>query len=240
MRYSRLPVRLTDAARAAVRARLPARRRNSNAIAGATTERRRVKDGSFRLEAAATLHLCVDMQRLFAEQTVWQVPWLPRILPAVVEIASRHAARTVFTRFAPPATPDAAEGAWLSYYEHWPQMTRAALDPHLLELVEPLARLMPPARALDKPANSAFSRAGLAAALKRRGVTTLVVTGGETDVCVLATVMQAIDLGFRIVLPTDALCSTSDGAHDALVDLFRTRFAVQVEATTTDELLRRW
>ena len=44
-------------------------------------------------------------------------------------------------------------------------------------------------------------------------------------------VMQAIDLGFRVVLPTDALCSTSDGAHDALVDLFRMRFAAQVEAT---------
>jgi nicotinamidase-related amidase len=95
----------------------------------------------------------------------------------------------------------------------------------LLELVEPLTRLVPPARAVDKLANSAFSRAGFAAALKRRRIDTLVVTGGETDICVLATVMQAIDLGFRVVLPTDALCSTSDGAHDSLVYLFRTRFA---------------
>lgn len=199
-----------------------------------------MKDAGFRLEADATLHICVDMQRLFAERTAWQVPWLPRVLPAVLEIASRHAWRTVFTRFAPPATPDTAEGAWRAYYERWPQMTRSALDPLLLELVEPLARLVPPARAVDKPGNSVFSRAGFGAALKRRGVTTLVVTGGETDVCVLATVMHAIDLGFRIVLPTDALCSTSDGAHDAIVGLFRARFASQVEATTTEELLRRW
>lgn len=193
-----------------------------------------------RLEADATLHLCVDMQRLFAEDTAWQVAWLPRVLPAVVEIASRHAPEIVFTRFAPPATPDSAEGAWRAYYERWPQMTRAALDPQLLDLVEPLARLVPPARTVEKPANSVFSRVGFAAALKRRRIDTLVVTGGETDVCVLATVMQAIDLGFRIVLPTDALCSTSDSAHDALVDLFCTRFAAQVEATTTEELLRRW
>lgn len=199
-----------------------------------------MKGAGFRLEADATLHLCVDMQRLFAEETAWQVAWLPRVLPAVVEIASRHTPHTVFTRFAPPATPDAAKGAWRAYYERWTQMTRAALDPQLLELVEPLARLVPPALAVDKPANSAFSRPGFAAALKRRRIDTLVVTGGETDVCVLATVMQAIDLGFRIVLPTDALCSTSDGAHDALVDLFRTRFAAQVDATTTEELLRRW
>lgn len=199
-----------------------------------------MKEGRFQLEARAMLHLCVDMQRLFAEPTAWRVPWLPRIVPVVLEIASRHARRTVFSRFAPPATPDAAEGAWRAYYERWPQMTGSALDPHLLELVDPLARLVPPARAVDKPGNSVFSRTGFAAALKRRGVTTLVVTGGETDVCVLATVMQAIDLGFRILLPTDALCSTSDGAHDAIVDLFRTRFASQVEATTTEDLLRRW
>lgn len=194
----------------------------------------------FPIVGGSVLHLCIDMQRLFAEETAWQVPWLPRVLPAVVEIASRHAARTVFSRFAPPATPEATEGAWRTYYEHWPQMTREALDPGLLELVEPLARLVPPARVVDKPANSVFSRPGFAAALKRRRVTTLVVSGGETDVCVLATVMQAIDLGFRVVLPTDALCSTSDGAHDALVELFQTRFSSQVEATTTEKLLGRW
>jgi len=200
----------------------------------------RLKGRAFPLEGDAVRHLCIDMQRVFADETAWHVPWLPRVLPAVVEIATRQAARTIFTRFEPPTAPDAAEGAWRSYYERWPQMTRELLDPGLLDLVEPLARLVPPALQVDKPANSAFSRPGFAAALKRRGVTTLIVTGGETDVCVLATVMQAIDLGFRVVLATDALCSTSDGAHDTIVDLFGSRFSSQVEATTTDDILRRW
>jgi nicotinamidase-related amidase len=193
-----------------------------------------------RLEENSTLHLCIDMQRLFAEPTAWQVPWLPRVLPAVSEIATAHAARTVFSRFMPPAAVSEAAGAWRDYYARWPQMTRESLDSGLLELVEPLARLVPPARVIDKPANSVFSRKGFAEALKRRGVETIVVTGGETDVCVLATVMQAIDFGFRVVLPVDALCSTSDTAHDALVALFRNRFSSQVEATTTAEVLERW
>ncbi len=68
-----------------------------------------MEDTGFRLEVDVTLHLCIDMQRLFAEETAWQVPWLPRVLPAVVEIANRHAPRTVFTRFSPPTTPEAAE-----------------------------------------------------------------------------------------------------------------------------------
>lgn len=193
----------------------------------------------FTLDEAA-LHLCVDMQRLFQMETPWQVPWLPRVLPTVHEIARRHASRTIFTRFMPPLSADQATGAWKDYYRKWPDMTRDRLDHGLLELVAPLGALVPPARILDKPANSAFSVPGFASALKRKRISTLVVTGGETDVCILATVMAAIDHGFRVVLPTDALCSTSDTAHDTLLDLYRDRFSVQIETTTTKALLRTW
>jgi hypothetical protein len=33
------------------------------------------------------VHLCVDMQTLFAERTAWHVPWLERVLPAVMRLA---------------------------------------------------------------------------------------------------------------------------------------------------------
>ena len=66
------------------------------------------------------------------------------------------------------------------------------------------------------------------------------VTGGETDVCVAATVLAAIDLGFRVVLPTDALCSASDATHDALMTLYRRRFSHQIETTSTERVLREW
>ena len=50
---------------------------------------------------AEAIHLCVDMQRMFAEDTDWKMPWLPRVLPNVVAITAAHPARTVFTRFIP-------------------------------------------------------------------------------------------------------------------------------------------
>jgi nicotinamidase-related amidase len=188
----------------------------------------------------STAHLAIDMQRLFAEPGPWCVPWLPRVLPNVVEIASRHPERTVLTRFMPPAEPEQMPGAWRDYYRHWRAMTRTELDPRLLELVEPLQRLAPPARICDKAVYSAFGHRGLAEWLRQRGTDTLVVTGGETDVCVLATVMGAIDRGFRVVLPTDALCSASDGTHDAMLLLFRERFSQQVAAVSTEQVLDAW
>lgn len=44
----------------------------------------------------------------------------------------------------------------------------------------------------------------------------LVITGGETDVCVLATVPGAVDRGYRIVLATDAICSSADEKGQAI------------------------
>lgn len=77
-------------------------------------------------------------------------------------------------------------------------------------------------------------------ALHARGIRELVVTGAETDVCVLATVMAAIGACYRVVLASDALCSVSDRMHDALLQLFRERFTQQVEIAETDTTSAHW
>jgi nicotinamidase-related amidase len=194
---------------------------------------------TMRLDRTA-VHLAIDMQRLFAEPGPWFVPWMPKVLPNVVEIARRHPGRTVLTRFIPPAQPADLPGAWRDYYRHWRAMTRDSLDRRLLDVVEPLRNLAPPARVCDKAVYSAFGNPALVRWLRARSVETLIVTGGETDVCVLATVMAAIDRGFRVVLPTDALCSGSDASHDALLMLYRKRFAHQIATASTEEVLRIW
>jgi nicotinamidase-related amidase len=80
----------------------------------------------------------------------------------------------------------------------------------------------------------------LGAFLRDRRVSTVVVTGAETDVCVLSTVLDAVDLGLRVVIVEDALCSSSDTGHDALMLLYRNRFAEQIELVRFDELPSLW
>lgn len=187
-----------------------------------------------------TIHLCLDMQTVFAERTDWHLPWLERVLPMVLRIARAPAERTVFTRFVPPDDPAEMPGSWRRYYERWRHMTRSRLDPSLIELVPPLAELVPPAMVIDKRRYSPFAQPALGRLLRDRGVDSLVITGAETDMCVLAAVMDAVDLGYRVVLAQDALCSASGRTHDGLLDLYRQRFSQQIEVAETAAILRGW
>jgi nicotinamidase-related amidase len=109
-----------------------------------------------------------------------------------------------------------------------------------LELVPELGRFVPPALIVDKPGYSAFSARQIYALLTERHVGTVILSGTETDVCVLATALGAVDFGFRVVIVEDALCSSLDAGHDALMTLYRNRFSEQIDLVTMDELKDLW
>ena len=182
-------------------------------------------------------HICVDMQRIFAEDTPWYVPWMNTVMPHVGEVVDRFAERTVFTRFLPPMRADDAPGMWRDYYRKWWMMTGEHLPREMADVVPVLKKYVPPARCFDKTAYSPWLDGHLHRILTDEGVETLVVSGGETDVCVLATVLGAIDLGYRTIVLKDAVCGGADETHDASLDLLSSRFSVQLELMDTETFL---
>lgn len=182
-------------------------------------------------------HLCIDMQRMFAEDTPWHLPWLNSVVPIIAELASEYAQHTVFTRFVPPARAEMMPGSWQVYYRRWEMMTGEHLPSELLNLVSPLDRYVPPAMLFDKRTYSPWPDGRLHAYLQQHNVQRLVVTGGESDVCVLATVLGAIDLGYHVLVLKDALCSGQDETYDASLKLFGGRFSSQVELWQTADFL---
>jgi nicotinamidase-related amidase len=182
-------------------------------------------------------HICVDAQRMFAEDTPWHVPWMARVLRQLLEVSERHADRTIFTRFITPSRPDEAFGDWKGYYRKWWMMTGEHLPQELLGLTPSLQKLVPPARVFDKMTYSPWVDGRLFTHLRQEGVEAVVVTGGETDVCVLATVLGAIDLGFHVIVLSDAVCSGADETHVAAFELLGDRFSVQLDLMTTEEFL---
>jgi nicotinamidase-related amidase len=187
-----------------------------------------------------TVHLCVDMQRIFASDGLWPAPWMERVLPVVTELAGRFPERTIFTRFITPERPETMPGMWQIYYRRWRKATREVLDSSWLELLDPLHRLVPPARVIDKTRYSAFANSALLAHLQERQADGLIVTGSETDVCVLATVLDAVDLGYRVVVVRDGICSSSDEGHDALLKVYHQRYSQQIETVDAETVLYAW
>ena len=72
-------------------------------------------------------------------------------------------------------------GTWRRYLPAWAELTLDRIDPGLLELVPPLARLVAPAATIDKRVYSPFASGRLAGSCGERRADTLVITGAETD-----------------------------------------------------------
>jgi nicotinamidase-related amidase len=93
---------------------------------------------------------------------------------------------------------------------------------------------------IDKNRYSAFAGRALVEHLRDRRADSLIVTGSETDVCVLASVLGAVDCGFRVVVVTDGICSSSDQGHDALLTVYRSRYSEQIETADVETVLSGW
>ena len=113
-----------------------------------------------------SVHLCVDMQRIFSVEGPWPMPWMDRVLPVAAALA-KYPDRTVFTRFIPPERPDQMPGMCRRYYTRWRDATREVLDPRLLELMPPLAALSP-RDGYRKTRYSAFAEPWLIEHLRQR------------------------------------------------------------------------
>ncbi len=73
--------------------------------------------------------------------------------------------------------------------------------------------------------------------LRNLGVGTLVVTGVSVNVAVTNLVMDAVNLGYRVVLPRDAVAGIPADYADAVVDQ---TLALLATVTRTDEVVAVW
>ena len=193
-----------------------------------------------KIDKNKSAHICVDMQKVFAEPTEWWTPWAYKILPQIIALTEFDSSRTIFTRFIPALQNEKATGMWKRYYERWECMTLKKINPSLIDLIPDLSKFVPPAVVVDKHVYGPWLETALHQYLQKRGINTLIISGGETDICVLATVLGAIDFGYRVILASDALCSSKDDSHDSIMHIYKNRFNIQLEVYDTEKILSHW
>jgi nicotinamidase-related amidase len=68
-------------------------------------------------------------------------------------------------------------------------------------------------------------------------VTTIVVAGVSVNVAVTNLVMDAVNLGYNVVLPRDAVCGVPAAYAEAVID---NTLSLLATVTTVDELVEVW
>lgn len=87
---------------------------------------------------------------------------------------------------------------------------------------------------VTKKGASSFFGSTLAALLAGAGVDTLVVTGATTSGCVRATVVDAVQSGFNVLVPRDCCADRAQAPHDANLYDMNQKYA---DVTDSDEIL---
>ena len=73
--------------------------------------------------------------------------------------------------------------------------------------------------------------------LRNLGVTTIVCVGVSVNVAITSLVMDAVNAGYRVVLPRDAVAGVPASYADAVID---NTLSLLATVTTTDDLLAAW
>lgn len=205
-----------------------------------------------RLEPGRTALLVVDMQRGFVEPgQAMEVPPAREVVPAIRALLDGFRARrlpVVFTEFTyspavpilvgelhpehRPATPGAPRGFGVpssSCLEGDPSArTIGALAPRPDELV------------VRKRWYDAFAGTELDGALRARGVTSLVVTGTMTDICVLSTVVGAFNHEYRISVVADGVATLWPEIQRATLDIVGRAFGRVVQSKEILDTISSW
>jgi nicotinamidase-related amidase len=216
------------------------------------TDRRAMLERVLAPEPGRTALLVVDMQRGFLDPgEALEVGPARGIVPAIRRLVDGFRARglpVVFTEFvyservpllvghlhpehqpAPPGTlPGFGRPSSSCLEGHPSAATVADLQPEPGELV------------VRKHWYDAFAGSPLDGALRARGITSLVVTGTMTDICVLATVIGAFNREYRVTVVEDGVATLWPEIQQATLDIIGRAYGRVVSARDVADQIATW
>lgn len=216
------------------------------------SDRRETFERVLRPEPGRTALLVVDMQRGFLDPgQALEVPPARQIVPrirALIELFRAKGLPVVFSEFvysarlpllvgelhpehrpAPPGAPTGFGRPSSNCLEGHPSVeTIAELAPRPDELV------------VSKRWYDAFAGTPLDGALRARGVTSLVVTGTLTDICVLATVVGAFNREYRITVVEDGVATLWPEIQRAALDIIGRAYGRVVSSKEVIDHVSTW
>ena len=166
--------------------------------------------------AAEDLLLVVDFQNVYLPGYDWACPSMPTAMEHTIKLLDAPCAPDcVMTKYVAPTAPT---GRWRQYNEAYREINENAF---LAEFPEVLAPCAANATVVEKSTYSSMDAPEVQAAMA--GKKAVVLAGVVADCCVLATMMDAIDLGYEVVYLYDCIAGVSaesEAEIRALAEIF--------------------
>ena len=167
-------------------------------------------------DVSGDLLLVVDFQNVYMPGSEWSCPSMPAAMANTMRILDApNAPDCVMTRFIAPADPT---GRWVDYNEVYRDINENVF---LSEFPEEFAPYAERAVVIDKSTYSSLDAPEVRSAAARKKA--VVLAGVVADCCVIATMYDAIDLGFEVVYLYDCIggpSAESEAEIRALAEVF--------------------
>jgi nicotinamidase-related amidase len=131
-----------------------------------------------------------------------------------------------------PATPGAPRGFGLP--------SSSCLEGTASARTVPALAPRPEEAVIRKRWYDGFAGTDLDGTLRARGVTSLVVTGTMTDICVLATVVGAVNREYRVTVVADGVATLWPEIQRATLDIVGRAFGRVVQSEQVLQTLAEW
>ncbi|MDO4322525.1 MAG: isochorismatase family cysteine hydrolase [Lachnospiraceae bacterium] len=149
------------------------------------------------------LLLVIDMQNVYRPGEEWQCPSMLRAAENIRGLLETGIIeQTVFTRFTAPEHP---AGAWRQYNEEYAEINGNRYLNEIIKELQPYTSKYP---VYDKNVYSSFKIPELVQLASR--AEHILLGGVVAECCVLATLMEAIDLGCKVIYLTDCISGQTE------------------------------
>ena len=170
------------------------------------------------------LLLVIDMQKAY-EGEKWHVPGMAKAAANIRRLL-RVFPDALFTKHVTPQHP---VGTWARYKAAWADMDADPANGEIIDALSPFT-----GRVEEKTTYSALGSPAIRAIAAQYD--RLIITGVETEFCVAATLLHAVDMGIDVVYVADACAGELVSLEEAIGEIVR-RMPSQATYTTTNALL---
>lgn len=178
------------------------------------------------------LLIVIDFQNVYLPGQEWSCPNTPEAVKNTCTLIDSGAVDSVvFTRFVAPENP---VGTWNRYNLDNAQINA---DPYLCDMIDEIKPYLEKYPVYDKSTYTSMRVPELVEAAKKAD--RVLLAGVVAECCVLATLMEAIDNGYKTVYLTDCVAGQSD-AHEASVRMVAEGLSpVHTEVMTSKEYMEQ-